>query len=627
MSSKHVFQATEGLVAKSLRGAVTLNHALALDSTNKVVYVREPSQHTQVAIISGGGAGHEPAHAGYTGRGMLSASVSGEIFASPSANQILTAIACAITGGDPTATPYKDVLVIINNYTGDRLNFGLAIEKAQILLPKTRIESVVVADDVSLLGTPSAVGPRGLAGNILVCKILGAYAERGNNLFTVKTLGDAVVNNMSSIGVGLDHCHVPGRKVDSMPLLSNQCEIGLGLHNEAGVKKAEIQSAEGLIAEMVELLVRYGHRGGEDNSTEGERRDEYVVFVNNLGGMSQLEMGAILDETLSQLGTQSPILKVTDLRGSNCNWDPEGKSIHYVRCYQSHFMTSLNSPGFSITVLNISRVERTMYAEYGLVMDIVKLLDAPTDVTSWPGSRSWSSERPTDSEINVEAMVHPNDGRTVDWTAMDISPFSVLGGIRSACRRVQSLINELTEYDEVLGDGDCGDTFYKGAEALLKLCDAIEPNIKSMDLIKLVKEIGRCAEQSMGGTMGALFAIFFTAWCDALYTQLESTIPLSSSINQAMETLFKYTPARQNDRTAIDALAPFVIALVAGKPLSDAVKAAREGAESTRAMKPRLGRAVYVVSGKESRTLPPDPGAWGIAAILEGFCAGFQSRP
>ncbi|KAG5219949.1 DEAH-box ATP-dependent RNA helicase [Salix suchowensis] len=193
----------------------------------------------------------------------------------------------------------KDVLVIINNYTGDRLNFGLAIEKAHILWPKTRIESVVVADDVSLLGTPSAVGPRGLAGNILVCKILGAYAEKGNNLFTVKTIGDAVVNNMFSIGVGLEHCHVPGRK----------CEIGLGLHNEAGVKKAEIKSAEGLIAEMVELLVCYGHHGvGGGDSTGGERRDEYAVFVNNLGGMSQLEMGAILDETLTQFGAQSPIL-------------------------------------------------------------------------------------------------------------------------------------------------------------------------------------------------------------------------------------------------------------------------------------------------------------------------------
>lgn len=427
-----------------------------------MVYVRGPSQHTQVAVISGGGAGHEPAHAGYTGRGMLSASVSGEIFASPSANQILAAIACAITAGDPTATPSKDVLVIINNYTGDRLNFGLAIEKARILWPKTGIESVVVADDVSLLGTPSAVGPRGLAGNILVCKILGAYAEKGNNMFTVKTLGDAVVNNMSSIGVGLEHCHVPGRKVDSMPLLSNQCEIGLGLHNEAGVKKTENNSAEGLIAEMVEFLVRYGHHGvGEGNFTEGQRRDEYAVFVNNLGGMSQLEMGAILDETLTQLGMKSPVRlaygNLTEIA------IPEGKSIHHVRCYQSHFMTSLNSPGFSITVLNISQVERTTYAENGLVIDIVKLLDAPTDVTSWPGSRSWSSERPTDAAVNLEAIVQPNDGRTVDWRAMDVSPFAVLEGIRSACHHVQAVVDELTEYDEVLGDGDCGDTFYKGA--------------------------------------------------------------------------------------------------------------------------------------------------------------------
>ncbi len=129
-------------------------------------------------------------------------------------------------------------------------------------------------------------------------------------------------------------------------------------------------------------------------------------------------------------------------------------------------MTSLNSPGFSITVLNISQAERTICAENGLVVDIVKLLDAPADVTSWPGGRSWSSEGPTDSPINVEAIAQHNDGRTIDWRAMDISPFAVLEGIRSACRRVQAVVSELTEYDEVLGDGDCGDTFYKGAEGM-----------------------------------------------------------------------------------------------------------------------------------------------------------------
>ena len=136
------------------------------------MYNAECSQSLRVAVISGGGAGHEPAHAGYTGRGLLSACVSGDVFASPSASQILTCIKLAVAVQKTT-----DVLLVINNYTGDRLNFGLAAERAKAEIPGANIESVVVADDVSLLSKPSLVGARGLAGNILVCKVLGAAAE------------------------------------------------------------------------------------------------------------------------------------------------------------------------------------------------------------------------------------------------------------------------------------------------------------------------------------------------------------------------------------------------------------------------------------------------------------------
>ena len=150
-------------------------------------------------MIAGGGAGHEPAHASYTGRGMLAASVSGDIFASPSARQIITAIELALLAAksssgasDTNLGPRShttDVLLIINNYTGDRINFGLAIARARARYPDVRVESVIVADDVSLLreeGGPSLVGPRGLAGNILVCKVLGAYAETGAGLDDMK---------------------------------------------------------------------------------------------------------------------------------------------------------------------------------------------------------------------------------------------------------------------------------------------------------------------------------------------------------------------------------------------------------------------------------------------------------
>jgi dihydroxyacetone kinase len=281
-----------------------------------------------VAVISGGGAGHEPAHVGYTGRGMLTASVSGDIFASPSAKQILHTIQLASASSleqfnlgsslgaqkKPDGV-MKDVLVIINNYTGDRLNFGLAIEKALASMP-IKIESVVVADDVSLLratsGAPNLVGPRGLAGNILVCKILGACAERGETLRRVKQLGDAVVHNLASVGVGLEHCHIPGRALwgsgagEGMIMRQDECEIGLGLHNEPGVTRRAMQSPTIVIQEMLDLIIhsKRDDGGGEflKRQMNSETGDAVVLFVNNLGGMSQLEMGAVLDEILTQLG-------------------------------------------------------------------------------------------------------------------------------------------------------------------------------------------------------------------------------------------------------------------------------------------------------------------------------------
>ena len=261
----------------------------------------DPSPASRVVVIAGGGSGHEPAHAGYTGRGMLSASVAGDVFASPSASQVCTAIQLAITAATVNKQDdmHPEVLLIINNYTGDRLNFGLAAEKARSSFPDLRIDNVVVADDVSLLSRPSLVGPRGLAGNILVCKVLGAAAETGASLDDIKPLGDAIVAELASIGVGLEHCHIPGRQVVENNVPKGQCEIGLGLHNEPGARVMVLADPSRLISEMLTLVV-----GCEEVRGSGEfikQNDSVVLFVNNLGGISTLEMGAVVDETLSQL--------------------------------------------------------------------------------------------------------------------------------------------------------------------------------------------------------------------------------------------------------------------------------------------------------------------------------------
>ncbi|KAJ4490735.1 DAK1/DegV-like protein [Lentinula aciculospora] len=666
MSLKHVYNSSDGLVVKSLQGAIALNPSLRLHQASKSVYVSPHSLQAKVSVVSGGGAGHEPAHASYTGYGMLAASVSGEIFASPSANQILSMIRLAAYAGEDTHPrrniitdrsaihiPHrKDVLVITNNYTGDRLNFGLAIEKARA--EGIRVESVVVTDDVSLLHSESTglVGPRGLAGNILVCKILGALAERGSSLENLKRAGDTVVSQLASIGVGLEHCHIPGNVNSSGATMGEaECEVGLGLHNEPGVRRMEMRDSLKLIDEMIGKILR--SRGVVDGGRDSfvQEGDITVLFVNNLGGMSQLEMGAIMTDILARLALSD---------------------IHPLRIYSSSFMTSLNAPGFSISLLNVSAVHRAPRSPaIHQPIDILGLLDDPTDAHSWIGLRCfWPSDgrrdssghnRATEKVLDLmsfsggisKAQDEKPSVETTYWHQADVSPVRVKEGIISACKAVLREEALLTEYDTIVGDGDCGTTFSRGAKAILSAIDKEQLEISKSSPGQLVHRIGEILEDNMGGTIGALFAIFFTAWSSAIKRMIHpsssfvSSIHFLDTLSDALASLAHHTPAKPGDRTIMDALYPLcntpVLSPSIGKGevgsrsprvstdyldgnlVAEACRRAHEGALSTKGMKPKLGRAVYVES-KEGLELPPDPGAWGIAVLAQGFWDGFCER-
>ncbi|CAA7268945.1 unnamed protein product [Cyclocybe aegerita] len=675
MTTKHLYDTTDGLVLKALRGFVAMSPGVCLHEGSKTVFL-PPSSHRpeqRVAVIAGGGAGHEPAHAGYVGSGMLSAAVCGEVFASPSAKQIGCAIALASAGercGDGEETSAqdlktgRDVLVVINNYTGDRLNFGLAIEKARVLLAPLRIDSVVVADDVSRLPlflptsepnntTEPLVGARGLAANILVCKLLGALAFAGTPLSVVKSFGDAVVAHLATVGVGLEHCHIPGHNIPSggNGLGAKECEVGLGLHNEAGMKRRALDRVETLVDEMVGMILGSTEGGfvrARKSEEAEEEKDEVVLFVNNLGGMSQLEMGALVDDVPTRLARSR---------------------IYPRRIYSSSYMTSLNAPGFSISLLNVSAVQKTYhtqihnntrvaseFARYPLI-DLYDLLDAPTDAPLWLGVRAhWpSTPTPVDFKADIAdrilgslqptqlANVEPEERRRRSGDGI------TKAALRGACKNVLAVETELTAFDTIVGDGDCGATFARGAKALLKALDENQITLDSEGLGDTVQEIADLLEDSMCGTIGALFAIFLTALSSSLRTvsptqgSTNAIETWSTALSQALSALSAYTPARPGDRTIVDAIYPFVNALSASasstgstssvqEVLVHSVAQAREGAERTRGMKARLGRAAYLSGTDASRggggqeLWPPDPGAWGVAAILEGLVDGLRGR-
>ncbi|KAG6872136.1 hypothetical protein C0995_012622 [Termitomyces sp. Mi166 len=645
MASKHIYHSAEGLVLKALRGAVALNPALRLHAASKSVYTISDQIHVRtdtesnplssVAVISGGGAGHEPAHAGYTGCGMLSASVSGDIFASPSAKQILQTIYLASSSGAISseveqvtqAHEWKDVLVIINNYTGDRLNFGLAIEKA-LASSRMKVESVVVADDVSLLqpasdsgpqARKSLVGARGLAGNILVCKILGAFAQRGADLTRAKLLGDAVVHNLASVGVGLGHCHVPGRERNMnsvVEMTEEECEIGLGLHNEPGVVRKKMDGPGKLVAEMLDLIMHSRHGTGEDflrvasGDTGRNLTDETVLFINNLGGMSQLELAAVLDEVLGQLALIGVIP---------------------MRVYSSAYMTSLNAPGFSISILNLSKIHQGLDAspDWDTSITVLELLDDPTDAVSWVGVHSWPMKRHSQGVKKSSSL--PNITATLpllrDTKELKVSSDRIERGLRSACETVLLQQKALTEFDTILGDGDCGETFAAGAKAILAILDEGSINISCITVSQLVKFVADVLEDRMGGTIGALFAIFLTAVSTSLKDLRSVPTPLNwrNALVAGLDALGKYTPAQPGDRTLMDALRPFCETISQeGNTFKQAADAAKKGAESTRYMPAVLGRAAYVTIPSDLDNLPPDPGAWGVVAIVDGLCNGLS---
>ncbi len=288
------------------------------------VVVRSDWDGSKVALVSGGGSGHEPAHAGFVGRGLLTAAVCGDVFASPSADAVLAGI-LAVTGD-------AGCLLIVKNYTGDRLNFGLAAERARELGRK--VSMVVVDDDVAL---PGIAQPRGVAGTLFVHKIAGALAEGGADLDTVTAAANKVIADVVSIGMSLDTCTVPGAEKEAR-ISPGKAELGLGIHGEPGVEQVDFESARHAMELVVDRLA--SELGG----------GQHVALLNNLGGTMPLEMSVLAEE----LCTSQIADRVSHLIGP------------------APLMTSLDMHGFSLSVLPVDDAQ-------------LEALRSPVGPIAWPG--------------------------------------------------------------------------------------------------------------------------------------------------------------------------------------------------------------------------------------------------
>lgn len=267
----------------------------------------------QVGLVSGGGSGHEPAHAGFVGNGMLSAAVLGNVFTSPTPDQVQTAIKEADQG--------KGVLLIVKNYTGDVLNFDMAKEMAT--MEEIEVESVIVDDDIAVENSTYTAGKRGVAGTILVHKILGDAARKGASLKELKELGDQLVPTIKTIGVALRAATVPEVGKPGFELAEDEIEYGVGIHGEPGYRREKLQSSKVLAKELVSKIL----------SDYQEKPKEIGILVNGMGGTPLMELFVFMNDVQQLL--EQVAIKIT---------------FHKV----GNFMTSLDMQGLSLTMIDLT---------------------------------------------------------------------------------------------------------------------------------------------------------------------------------------------------------------------------------------------------------------------------------
>jgi len=325
--SKKLINAPETVVSDMLRGLAASNPALCYHEGVEVISRREKSG--KVGVISGGGAGHEPAHAGYVGPGMLDAAVSGNVFASPGPDRILEGIRLADSG--------KGVLLVIKNYSGDIMNFQMAAELAE--MEGIQTASVVVKDDVAVPDSTFSAGRRGIAGTVFVHKMAGAAAAAGRSLSEVAAVAQKTIDNVRSMGMACTPCTLPGAAQANFQLGEREVEIGMGIHGEPGINREELTGAKELAEKLVgKILADYDYTGSE-----------VAVLLNGLGGTPLMELYIMYDEVRTLL---------------------EKKGIRIYKAMVGNYMTSLEMAGCSVTLLKLDEELKTY-------------LDAPCDTTAW----------------------------------------------------------------------------------------------------------------------------------------------------------------------------------------------------------------------------------------------------
>lgn len=549
---KKLLNDPQHLVRELLEGTVDLSPGLALlEGENVVLRSDLPApRDRRVAVLSGGGSGHEPAHAGYVGAGMLTAAIAGDVFTSPSTDAVLAAILAA---SGPAGA-----LLIIKNYTGDRLNFGLAAELArQQGIP---VEVVVVADDVALRDLVPRGRRRGIAGTVLIHKLAGAAAEMGMALPEVAAIARRAADQMASMGVGLGACIVPAAGVPGFALGEDEIEFGLGIHGEKGVERTSIRSADAIATALLDAIL-------EDMQLPAGAR--VALLVNGLGGTAPMELAIMARAALAQVRARGLVAE---------------------RAWAGNFMTAMEMPGCSLTVLPLD-AERDV------------LLDQPSSAPAWPGPGRVSAQRRT---VKGVAAPTPPPGVPGPLTA------DLKAAMHAIAIALEGAEERLTALDAQAGDGDLGASMARGAASIRALSED-----SYTTPARLLTDLGNALRRAIAGSSGPFYATALLRAASVLDGKAEP-VPADwvRALQAAIAAITELGGAKAGDRTMIDALLPALTAGQQGGGLDAIARAADEGAQATSAMFPALGRASYL--GQRALGVP-DGGAVAVSIWLRAL--------
>lgn len=531
----------------------------------------------RVAILSGGGAGHEPAHAGYVGAGMLTGAVAGDVFTSPSVDAVLQAVR-VVAGA-------AGVLLVVKNYTGDRLNFGLAAELARA--EGVDVETVVVADDVALAAEVGA-GRRGLAGTVLVHKIAGAAAEAGLPLAEVARRARAAAAAVGTMGLALTPCTVPAAGRPGFDLADGEMEWGLGIHGEPGVQRSEIRPADHVVDGLLTRIL-------DDRGVGPGHR--VALLVNGLGSTPPMELSIVARAAVRLL---------------------RDRDVRVERLWVGNFLTALDMAGCSLSVLPVDD-------------ESLAALDAPTGAPAWPAPtpgpvepRTIPAPFPATAPTPLPAAADPS----VPAAGGPDRDDPLVRALRAVAQALTAAEQELTTLDREVGDGDLGLSLARGSAAVLHDLAGYPGHD---DPAAVLRAASATVRRSVGGTSGPLYAVLLLRAAAALDGH-GGTGPRawSAALAAGIDGVRQVGGADVGDRTMVDALVPAAAALRAAldaggsgpQALDAAARAAHDGAAGTAGIRARLGRSSYL----GDRVLGhPDPGARAVAIWLRALTTALDA--